>query len=59
MTDFKSAKYLYDMEGNKTHIRLNLGNNRYKHILLNTNSEVLKEVLEWSKVEGNKIEEAD
>lgn len=60
MINFNSAKYLYDMEGvNKTHIQLNLGNNRYKHIPINTNNEEYKEIIEWAKIDGNTIEEAD
>tara|TARA_Y100001949_G_scaffold96009_1_gene81073 strand:- start:21 stop:203 length:183 start_codon:yes stop_codon:yes gene_type:complete len=60
MIKFNSAKYLYDLEGvNKTHIQLNLGNNRYRHILIDPNNESYLEMLEWAKIDGNKIEEAD
>jgi len=60
MINFNSAKYLYDMEGvNKTHIQLNLGNNRYKHILINSNNEEYQEIIEWAKIDGNTIEEAE
>ncbi len=59
MMKINSAKYLYDMEGvNKTHIQLNLGNNRYKHVLIDPNSEDYQEIQEWV-AEGNKIEDAD
>ncbi len=59
MMKINSAKYLYDMEGvNKTHIQLNLGNNRYKHVLIDPNSEDYQAIQEWVK-EGNKIEDAD
>ena len=56
---FNSAKYLYDMEGvNKTHVQLNLGNNKYKHVRIDPNSEDYQAILEWV-AEGNTIEEAD
>jgi hypothetical protein len=59
MINFNSAKYLYDMEGvNKTHIQLDLGNNRYKHIVINPNNTDYQAILEWV-AEGNTIEEAD
>jgi len=58
--EFISAKYLYDMEGvNKTHIQLNLGNNRYKHIKIDPNNESYLEILEWAKIDGNTIQEAE
>ena len=57
--EFISAKYLYDMEGvNKTHVQLNLGNNRYKHVRIDPNSEDYQAILEWV-AEGNTIQEAD
>jgi len=60
MIEFKSAKYLYDLEGvNKTHIQLNLGNNRYQHIRINPNNESYQEIIEWAKIDGNTIEEAE
>ena len=60
MIEFKSAKYLYDLEGvNKTHIQLNLGNNRYQHIRINPNNESYQEILDWAKIDGNKIEDKD
>jgi len=60
MINFNSAKYLYDMEGvNKTHIQLNLGNNRYQHIRINPNNKSYQAILEWAKIDGNTIEEAD
>jgi len=56
---FNSAKYLYDMEGvNKTHVQLNLGNNKYKHVRIDPNSEDYQAILEWV-AEGNTIAEAD
>ena len=59
MINFNSAKYLYDMEGvNKTHIQLDLGNNRYKHIVINPNNTDYQAILEWV-AEGNTIAEAD
>ena len=60
MINFNSARYLYDMEGvNKTHIQLNLGNNRYKHIFINPNDKEYQEIIEWAKIDGNTIAEAD
>ena len=59
MINFNSAKYLYDMEGvNKTHVQLNLGNNRYKHVLIDPNNADYQAIQEWV-AKGNKIEEAD
>ena len=59
MINFNSAKYLYDMEGvNKTHVQLNLGNNRYKHITIDSDNTDYQAILEWV-AEGNTIEEAD
>ena len=60
MIKFNSAKYLYDIEGvNKTHIQLNLGNNTFKHIRIDSNNEDYQEILEWAKIDGNTIEEAE
>jgi len=51
---------MYDIEGvNKTHIQLNLGNNRYQHIRINPNNESYQAILEWAEIEGNTIEEAE
>jgi hypothetical protein len=59
MINFNSAKYLYDMEGvNKTHVQLNLGNNKYKHIRIDPANTDYQAVLEWV-ADGNTIEEAD
>jgi hypothetical protein len=59
MINFNSAKYLYDMEGvNKTHIQLNLGNNSYKHIIIDPNNADYQAIQEWV-AEGNTIEDAD
>ena len=48
--NFISAKYLYDMEGvNKTHIKLELGNNKFKHIPIdeaNTDYQAIMEYIE-------------
>ena len=59
MINFNSAKYLYDMEGvNKTHVQLNLGNNRYKHVLIDPANTDYQAILEWV-AEGNTIQEAE
>jgi len=59
MINFISAKYLYDMEGvNKTHVQLNLGNNKYKHIIIGPANTDYQAILEWV-AEGNTIQEAD
>lgn len=59
MIKFNSAKYLYDMEGvNKTHVQLNLGNNRYKHVPIDPNDADYQAIQEWV-AEGNTIQEAD
>jgi len=48
--NFISATYLYDMEGvNKTHIKLELGNNKFKHIPIdeaNTDYQAIMEYIE-------------
>jgi hypothetical protein len=60
MINFNSAKYLYDMEGvNKTHVQLNLGNNKYKHIRIDPANRHYQAILEWAKIDGNTIQEAD
>ena len=47
------------MEGvNKTHVQLNLGNNRYKHVLIDPNNADYQAIQEWV-AKGNKIEDAD
>ena len=54
--DFISAKYLYDMEGvNKTHIQLELGNNKFKHIPINEANTDYQAIQEWVAIEGNEI----
>ena len=54
--NFISAKYLYDMEGvNKTHIQLELGNDKFKHIPINEANTDYQAIQEWAKIEGNNI----
>jgi hypothetical protein len=54
--DFISAKYLYDMEGvNKTHIQLELGNDKFKHIPIDEANTDYQAIQEWAKIEGNNI----
>ncbi len=54
--NFISAKYLYDMEGvNKTHIKLELGNNKFKHIPINEDNTDYQAIQEWAAIEGNNI----
>ena len=46
--NFISATYLYDMEGlNKTHIKLELGNNKFKHIPIDEANTDYQEIQEW------------
>ena len=46
--NFISAKYLYDMEGvNKTHIKLELGNNKFKHIPIDPANSDYQAIQEW------------
>ena len=53
--DFISARYLYDMEGvNKTHIQLDLGNNKFKNIPMKESNIDYQYMLEWV-AEGNTI----
>ena len=59
MMNFNSAKYLSDMEGvNNTHVQLDLGNNKFKHVAIDPNSEDYQAILEWV-AEGNTIQEAE
>jgi len=54
--NFISATYLYDMEGvNKTHIKLELGNNRWKHIPIDPANTDYQAIQEWAAIEGNNI----
>ena len=54
--NFISAKYLYDMEGvNKTHIQLELGNDKFKHIPIDEANTDYQAIQEWAKIEGNNI----
>jgi hypothetical protein len=51
-----SAKYLYDMEGvTKTHIQLELGNNKFKHIPIDEANTDYQAIQEWAAIEGNNI----
>jgi len=44
------------MEGvNKTHIKLELGNNKFKHIPMNEANTDYQAIQEWSAIEGNNI----
>ena len=53
--NFISATYLYDMEGvNKTHIKLELGNNKFKHIPINEANTDYQAIQEWI-AEGNTV----
>ena len=54
--NFISAKYLYDIDGvNKTHIKLELGNNRFKHIPIDEANIDYQAIQKWSAIEGNEI----
>jgi hypothetical protein len=54
--NFISAKYLYDMEGvNKTHIQLELGNDKFKHIPIDEANTDYQAIQEWVAIEGNEI----
>ena len=57
MMNFNSAKYLSDSTNN-THVQLNLGNNKFKHVVIDPNSEDYKAILEWV-ADGNTIQDAD
>tara|TARA_S200002703_G_scaffold133267_1_gene121347 strand:- start:32 stop:214 length:183 start_codon:yes stop_codon:yes gene_type:complete len=58
MIEFNSAKYLYDIEGvNRTHIQLDLGNNKFKHVLIDPNSADYQEIM--SQVEEGTLTIAD
>ena len=54
--NFISAKYLYDMEGvNKTHIQLELGNDKFKHIPIDEANTDYQAIQEWAAIDGNNI----
>ena len=43
-----SAKYLYDIEGvNKTHIKLELGNNKFKNVPINEANSDYQAIMEY------------
>lgn len=53
--NFISATYMYDMEGvNKTHIKLELGNNKFKHIPINEANTDYQAILTWIAA-GNSV----
>jgi hypothetical protein len=53
--NFISAKYLYDMEGvNKTHIQLELGNDKFKNIPIDEANTDYQAIQEWIS-EGNTV----
>jgi hypothetical protein len=55
--NFISATYLYDMEGvNKTHIKLELGNNRWKHIPIDPANTDYQAILTWISEGGTVID---
>jgi hypothetical protein len=55
--NFISAKYLYDMEGvNKTHIKLELGNNKFKHIPIDLANSDYQAIQEWIADGGTVID---
>ena len=55
--NFISAKYLYDMEGvNKTHIQLELGNNKFKHITIDLANTDYQAIQEWIADGGTVID---
>jgi hypothetical protein len=46
--DFISAKYLYDIEGvTKTHIKLELENNKFKNVPINQANTDYQAIQEW------------
>ena len=55
--NFISATYLYDMEGvNKTHIKLELGNNKFKHIPIDEANRDYQLIQEWIADGGTVID---
>ena len=53
--NFISATYLYDMEGvKKTHIKLELGNNKFKNIPIDPANTDYQAIQEWIQ-EGNTV----
>ena len=53
--NFISATYLYDIDGvNKTHIKLELGNDRFKHIPIDLANSDYQLIQEWI-AEGNSV----
>lgn len=54
LTNIVSAKYLYDMDGNKNCINVDLGNNNFCNIPLDTDNQQYKEIMDWAN-QGNTI----
>ena len=54
--NFISATYMYDEDGvNQTHIQLELGHNRFKHIPIDEANTDYQAIQEWAAIEGNNI----
>ena len=55
--DFISATYMYDMEGvTKTHIKLELENNKFKHIPIDEDNTDYQAIQEWIANGGTVID---
>jgi hypothetical protein len=55
--DFISAKYLYDIEGvTKTHIKLELENNKFKNVPINEANTDYQAILTWIADGGTVID---
>jgi len=55
--DFISAKYLYDIEGvTKTHIKLELENNKFKNVPINEANIDYQAILTWIAEGGTVID---
>ena len=57
--NFSNSKFLYDEDGKtKTHIKTDLGSNRFKVFPMSDKNETYQEYLAWV-AEGNTAEAAD
>ena len=54
--NFISATYMYDEDGvSKTHIQLELGNDKFKHIPIDEANTDYQAIQEWAAIDGNNI----
>jgi len=57
--NIKSAKYYKDIDGFVTNIKLTTTNDTIIHVPVNTHNRHYQAILEWVKIDGNSIADAD